>query len=108
MKGEKETSWGVTFEPKVQQTMNGFPRRTKYCCNTNNICANNAAFPGIEYPDPSAQYAVHPTDVEQYYLQLQMRMYLYLQYRCFIRICVTRRDMCKRLGIIFSFLYSFF
>jgi len=52
MKGEKETSWGVTFEPKVQQTMNGFPRRTKYCCNTNNICANNAAFPGIEYPDP--------------------------------------------------------
>jgi len=54
MKGEKETSWGVTFEPKVQQTMNGFPRRTKYCCNTNNICANNAAFPGIEYPDPSA------------------------------------------------------
>jgi len=25
-----------------------------------------------------------------------------LQYRCFIHIHVTRRDMCKRLGIIFS------
>lgn len=59
-----------------------------------------SAFPGF----PSQP--VHPTDAEVYlYLQLQLYMYLYLRWPGRIRdffptICVTRRDMCKRLGAL--------
>lgn len=95
MKGEKETSWGVTFEPKVQQTMNGFSRRTKYCCNIQYLC-KQCCF---------SRHPVRPTDVElhSYYLQLQMQMYmylyLYLQYCSIAALFISMRRVATCVNV---------